>query len=83
MELGQTLDMVFFQKELQLNLRDYEVASILSLNAEGRDKIVPNTPLSVSIRDRNSVMSKNFSSIQLRVWTEKTQDEEILTLGSS
>ena len=57
------------------------MARTFTLNADGRDKIIPGQPLEVAVRDRNSVMSKNFSSIQLQVWTDKTQDREILTLA--
>lgn len=83
MEIESDLEMVFFQKQLQLQLRDLLSARSWLVDSEGRDKIVPDRPLEISVQDRNSVMSKNFSSITLRVWTETTGDEEFLTLSQA
>jgi tetratricopeptide (TPR) repeat protein len=83
MEIESDLEMTFFLKQLQLQLRDLLSAKSWLVDSEGRDKIVPDRPLEISVQDRNSVMSKNFSSIQLRVWTEITGDEEFLTLNQA
>ena len=79
MTLDTSLEMVFFQKELQLALRDFLSARRWGWGG-GSDRIIPGRNLEIAIEDRNKVMSRNFSSIELRVWTDGTQDEETLIL---
>lgn len=46
-----------------------------------RDRIVPGEPLKVKLKDKNRVLSGRATSIELRVWTDETKDEEILLLA--
>lgn len=79
LEIEPDMEMTFFEKELGIKQGNYE-NTFAGWKGMTQTKHQPGKPLAISLTDRNSVISKRSPTIEIKVWTESTGDEEYVML---
>ena len=80
-DVGSSTDIAAFLAEVNLKLRNYSMIKGINWgNGTLSDRHVPGKLLEISLKDRNGVIGKRSSTIELRAWTDKG-DEEYVTLA--